>query len=170
MVPKIKHAKERNMKRIIISLTLLLVALLTVASVAAQDDYANPELDLADDCSDVMPPQFSPVEVGRVSWLNGQPKDVHSAPAGLVIASLPEGTDFFVINGPLCHSGYWWWQIERNQLDMTTLVGWMKEAGPSVYYIEPWGGSHGGGGIGSLDHPDDKAANPTRDGQPRRGE
>ncbi|HYO88782.1 MAG TPA: hypothetical protein VER79_09040 [Candidatus Limnocylindrales bacterium] len=70
---------------------------------------------------------------GRVSFTNGQPLNVRTAPEGQLITQLPEGTVFTVENvSPQCAGGYLWWNI-------TTVngAGWVAEGSPAGYFVEP---------------------------------
>lgn len=69
----------------------------------------------------------------RVTYTDGTPLRLRSAPGEAIIAEMAEGTEFNIIGGPLCVDSFTWWQLE---LDDGT-VGWSAEGDTSDYYIEP---------------------------------
>ena len=81
---------------------------------------------------------------GRVTYTDGQTIRLRSAPeAGdNVIDQLPEGTEFEVIDGPVCTpridrtDAFVYWKVKvptRNGIS-----GWLAEGTFNAYFIEPW--------------------------------
>jgi len=78
----------------------------------------------------------SRLEVGmraRVTFTDGTALRLRTTPGGSIITSMPEGTPFNLIGGPLCQEGFTWWNIE---LDDGT-AGWSAEGDDENYFIEP---------------------------------
>lgn len=73
---------------------------------------------------------------GRVTFTTGEPVRVRTGPGTnyRILTLLPEGATFYVIDGPVCANGYWWWlvQIRRG------VTGWMAEGVVGNYFIEPY--------------------------------
>lgn len=69
----------------------------------------------------------------RVTFTDGTPLRVRSAPGDAIITEMVEGTSFTILGGPICLDGFTWWQL---QLDDGT-IGWSAEGDLSDYYIEP---------------------------------
>jgi hypothetical protein len=63
------------------------------------------------------------------------PLNVRQQPNGAKIATYEPGTTFNIIAGFACVDDLYWWQIERNGT-----VGWVAEALPGEYLIEPYAG------------------------------
>lgn len=77
----------------------------------------------------------SRLEIGmraRVTYTDGTPLRVRTAPDGSIITEIAEGTGFDIVGGSQCSSAYRWWQI---QLDDNT-VGWSAEGIGESYFIE----------------------------------
>jgi hypothetical protein len=85
-------------------------------------------------CGDAPPPRLSPGGEGRVTFTDGTPLRVRSAPglAGTQVGLLPEGTGFQVLSGPVCADGFYWWQVQAG-----TLNGWVAEGTSAEYFAEP---------------------------------
>jgi hypothetical protein len=73
---------------------------------------------------------------GRIAFTDGSPTNVRNAPGTqrAILASLPEGTTFTVIDGPVCEGNYSWWQLQFTD----GLIGWVAEGDPGGYFLEPW--------------------------------
>jgi uncharacterized protein YraI len=84
------------------------------------------------------PIDFSRVGIGEVvtvSDYDTSPLQLRQSP-GLdrqITAYIPVRTALTILNGPICNSGWRWWQVEYNGL-----VGWVGEVGPErLYNITP---------------------------------
>ncbi|MBK9602556.1 MAG: PD40 domain-containing protein [Anaerolineales bacterium] len=95
-------------------------------------------------CPTAPPIRLSVGATGRVTYTDGQTIRLRSAPeAGdNVIDQLPEGTEFEVIDGPVCTpridrtDAFVYWKVKvptRNGIS-----GWLAEGTFSAYFIEPW--------------------------------
>lgn len=71
---------------------------------------------------------------GRVTFTDGTGTRLRSEPNtySTQLQIMPEGTSFNILAGPVCGSGYRWWQIELD--DGTT--GWAAEASTERYFLE----------------------------------
>jgi hypothetical protein len=61
--------------------------------------------------------------------------NVRGQPAGSIVATFTPGTTFYIVAGAVCADDLYWWQIERNGT-----FGWVAEALPGEYLIEPYAG------------------------------
>ncbi len=80
--------------------------------------------------------RLQPDQRGRITYTDGTMTNVRQAP-GLntaKIGSVPEGSTFTVLAGPICADGYAWWNV---QFDMG-LIGFVAEGDASAYYLERW--------------------------------
>lgn len=60
---------------------------------------------------------------------------VRAEPGGEQIASMSEGTQFTIVDGPVCVDGLTWWQIETLDGEIS---GWSAESiAPDTYLIQP---------------------------------
>jgi hypothetical protein len=78
------------------------------------------------------------IEIGknaRVTFTDGTPLRVRNKPgnSSKVIEKIPEGTQFFVFDGPQCLDGFVWWRIELD----SGIYGWVAEGDEDSYFIEP---------------------------------
>jgi hypothetical protein len=73
---------------------------------------------------------------GRITFTDGSLTNVRDAPGvqSAVLASLPEGLPFTVIDGPVCEGNYSWWRLQFTD----GLIGWGAEGDPGGYFLEPW--------------------------------
>ncbi len=80
----------------------------------------------------------------RVTYTDGSTIRLRSAPeAGdNVIDQLPEGTEFEIVDGPVCtprlerSDSYVYWKVTAHARNGVT--GWVAEGDAKAYYIEPW--------------------------------
>ena len=73
----------------------------------------------------------------RVSFSDGTPLRVRQEPNGTVITELAEGTEFAIIEGPVCLSNYNWWKMSM-PIQGGTLMGWVAEGNMDTYFVEIW--------------------------------
>lgn len=87
-------------------------------------------------CAGAMPPRLQVGMSARVTFSNGLALRVRSGPgfSQKIHQQLPEGTEFNVIDGPVCAEGAVWWQIQASD----GIEGWVAEGQDGAYYIEPW--------------------------------
>lgn len=95
-------------------------------------------------CQNALPPQMILGGRGRVTYTDGSPTSVKKSPGGSSFVSLPEGTEFDVLNeNPNCTGGYLWYHV---QLD-DGRTGYMTEGrNDGDYWIEPAPGNQPSGG------------------------
>ena len=88
----------------------------------------------AQDCGDAPAPRLVAGAQGQVTFSNGQPLNVRDAAAigGARLGSLPEGTLFNVLEGPVCADSIYWWRIQA-----LALTGWAAEGQAGDYFVEP---------------------------------
>jgi uncharacterized protein YgiM (DUF1202 family) len=77
-------------------------------------------------------PRLSVGKIGRVT--PGLPNNIRSdANTGsTLLGQIPAGSLFFVVSGPTCAGGSYWWQVNYNGV-----LGWTPEGAGSQYYVEP---------------------------------
>ncbi|MAS35985.1 MAG: hypothetical protein CL610_18400 [Anaerolineaceae bacterium] len=97
------------------------------------DELAAPPITA---CEGAPPLRLTVGMSGRVSFTNGVPLRVRSAPGGDVVTQIGEGTAFNVIGGPQCQGGYAWWQIRTGN----AVEGWSAEGDANSYFMEPGSG------------------------------
>jgi len=88
-------------------------------------------------CGTAPAPRLSLNENARVTYTNGAPLNIRTAPAGDYIMHLAEGTVVTVISGPSCADNYFWWQIQLES-EGATVGGWAAEGDVDSYYLEPF--------------------------------
>ncbi len=84
-------------------------------------------------CQQTLPPKLKNGIPARVAFTDGQPLVLHAylGTQSQKVGSLPEGSQFSVMSGPICSGGYWWWFISYQG----SLV-WVAEGDTKVYFIE----------------------------------
>jgi hypothetical protein len=114
--------KQRSV--LIILLALLVVSLASVAQASSQEAdapcYQNPRL--------------WPGGTGRVTTYPNLPNRLRSGPSysNTVLAFIPAGASFSVMDGPFCENGLQWWRVIYNGV-----AGWTVEGDGYTYYLEP---------------------------------
>ncbi|GAB4573299.1 MAG: hypothetical protein Kow0077_15260 [Anaerolineae bacterium] len=82
-----------------------------------------------------LPPRLQIGNAGRVAP-GPLPNAMRSAPGtgnqSVVLGNIPGGTIFTVLNGPICASGYNWWQV-----DAGGFIGWTAEGQDGEYWLDP---------------------------------
>lgn len=108
-------------------------------------ELEEPVLVTVDEEGVVVPPDesctFAPpnrLEAGsqaQVSYRLGLRLRLREEPGldALIIDARPRGAQLNVLDGPVCVDGYWWWNVRT----AGGLTGWMAEADPRLYYLEP---------------------------------
>ncbi len=80
-------------------------------------------------------PRLSAGTSARVS-LSPLPNAVRSAPGtdsnSTVLGSIPGGTVFTVLEGPVCANGYYWYRVDTGSVD-----GWTAEGQDGEYWLDP---------------------------------
>jgi hypothetical protein len=99
-------------------------------SFVSQNAILRPPLD----CPGALPPRLWPFTYGRIGRDNLGRVIVRKQPGklSLEVTRLPEGTEFFITDGPVCSDGWLWWEIYTND----GLSGWLSE-GSTRYFVEP---------------------------------
>lgn len=87
-------------------------------------------------CSD-LPIRLVIMEGGRVAFTDGADMNVRSAPgtSQKIIGKVPEGSDFWVVDGPKCANGIAWWKVNMEEYNLS---GWIAESFNNVYLVEPF--------------------------------
>lgn len=87
-------------------------------------------------CPGAMAVRLQPGVHARVTFTDGTPLRVRRDPgkSGQILAQMPEGTEFTILEGPQCVDQGAWWRI---QTDNGALTGWVLEGENGVYFVEP---------------------------------
>jgi WD40 repeat protein len=88
-------------------------------------------------------PRVKVGDLARITFTTGQKTRLRSVPeAGEnVVAMLAEGTEFKIIDGPVCYlrpgtnQAYVYWKIF---VTLNSKEGWLAEGDSDSYFIEPW--------------------------------
>ncbi|HVO44036.1 MAG TPA: DUF3160 domain-containing protein, partial [Aggregatilineales bacterium] len=85
-------------------------------------------------CGQALPPRLQVGSEGMVSYVDGSPLNVRieANRTAKLVGTLPEGTHFNVIDGPICDGGIYWWHIASGSVD-----GWAAEGDAGKYFVEP---------------------------------
>lgn len=84
-------------------------------------------------CGEALPPRLI-VGAGGMVRANTTPNNLRDQPAtGDIIGELQPGDDFWVIEGPECADGLYWWKVDN----YNGTVGWTAEGDSSEYWLEP---------------------------------
>lgn len=88
----------------------------------------------ARDCEGAPRSQLILYERGYVTE-NGRSLNLRAGPGTSfrVVDRMEPGEIFLVIDGPVCGSAYFWFQVRQNDT-----IGWIAEGEPGVYYAEPY--------------------------------
>jgi hypothetical protein len=91
---------------------------------------------LAQGCGDAPAPRLALGGQGQVLFSDGQPLNLRDAASvsGSRIGSLPEGSAFAVLEGPVCAGSIYWWRVQA-----ADLTGWAAEGQAGAYFVEPLG-------------------------------
>ncbi len=95
----------------------------------------------SNNCPGALTPRMQVGQRGRVTFTDGSPTNLRSAPAASrILTAMREGYEFDVVGGPECHNGLNWWQLRTND----GLTGWAAEGKEGDnYWIEPLVGRSG---------------------------
>ncbi len=87
-------------------------------------------------CPGALAPRLTPGKYAYVLPIPPMPVSVRTqaGKSGRVFATLAPGTQFTVMDGPVCANGSWWWHVRNNQYQVT---GWLMEGEKSSYYVGP---------------------------------
>ena len=110
-----------------------IVTSLNVAPTAHLDVPAIP----AFSCTGAVATRLMPASRARVTFTDGTPLRVREAAGknAKVIKTIPEGTEIFILEGPVCADQGVWWHMQTTN---ASLSGWVMEGDQGVYFIEPW--------------------------------
>ena len=119
----------RSLMKVLLGI-LLSIALMT----GALAPTLTPAVRAQGSCGDAPAPRLSAGGSGRVTFSNGQPLNVRMALGlgGQKIGQLDEGTDFNVLEGPVCADNIYWWHIQA-----AVMNGWVAEGQSGDYFVEP---------------------------------
>lgn len=83
-------------------------------------------------CQGAPAPRLVVGRYGRVT--PGLPNNIRFQPDpnSVLLGQIPPGSAFYVITGPVCSYGFYWWQINYNGI-----TGWTPEGGSGQYWVEP---------------------------------
>ena len=97
--------------------------------------FAPPQI-VAPPCPDAPPLRLRILQRGRITFTDGALTNVRDAPgvSGEKIAALPEGSQFTVLDGPICNDGYAWWQLAFDD----GVTGFVAEGVQDAYFLELW--------------------------------
>ncbi|MBN1966035.1 MAG: protein kinase, partial [Anaerolineae bacterium] len=92
-------------------------------------------------CDGLLPSRIQVGGIGIVSDEDPRPLNVRAGPGTnqARIGQLEVGTQFVVLDGPVCSATYPWFQVRG--LDATALTGWIAESGEGVYYVDSVAGA-----------------------------
>lgn len=109
-----------------------LLSLALVVSFAAPT--ALPATHAQGDCGNAPTPRLIPGERASVLFTDGQPLNVRDRPglSETAIVQLPEGTEFDVLDGPVCADDIYWWSIAAQEG-----TGWIAEGVDGEYFVGP---------------------------------
>ena len=87
-------------------------------------------------CPGAMAVRLQPGMRARVTFTDGTPLRVRRDPgkSGDILAMIPEGTQFTILEGPQCADQGSWWRILTEDGNLT---GWVLEGEGGVYFVEP---------------------------------
>ncbi|MCC7448192.1 MAG: PD40 domain-containing protein [Anaerolineae bacterium] len=74
------------------------------------------------------------VTPGPDNSLNNKPAPPSKDPTSQAIGTIPAGTVFTVLDGPVCGYNLTWWQLK---VDANGVIGWTAEGDASGYWLEP---------------------------------
>jgi hypothetical protein len=82
----------------------------------------------------LLPLALSPGDRGRVTYRDGMPKNLRSAPGenGEILWTLVRAVPLEIIGGPVCLDGMNWWNVRI--LSTIPAEGWLAEGGPRGNY------------------------------------
>jgi hypothetical protein len=102
---------------------LILCFILSTSIVLAQETST---------CPGSLPPRLVVGELGLVT--PGDANNVRSAASSSaeLIAQIPAGDTFIILEGPVCSDGYTWWKVDHKGLE-----GWTVEGTADSYWLEP---------------------------------
>jgi uncharacterized protein YgiM (DUF1202 family) len=87
---------------------------------------------VAINCSSAPPIRMAVGRYGRVT--PGVPNNMRQTadPNAALVGQIQPGQIFYVVGGPVCSFGFYWWQVNFNGI-----VGWTPEGGSGQYWVEP---------------------------------
>jgi hypothetical protein len=104
-------------------LSLLIVALFSITFVTFQPATAQ---------SECPPTRLLVGEQGRVTAGSSNRVRAEPSTSGAELGRIEAGTEFDVLDGPVCADGYNWWEVEAGNL-----TGWTAEGTAADYFLEP---------------------------------
>ncbi len=107
--------------------------------VAPATNAAVPTAASANTACGPMPTRLVKGQRGRVTpgpdnSLNNKPSPPSKDPTSKPVGTIPAGTVFTVLDGPVCSYNLTWWQLK---VDANGAVGWTAEGDSSGYWLEP---------------------------------
>lgn len=100
-------------------------------------NFSGPDSFQAPPCGPAPAPRLTVGNSARVTFTNGIPLNVRTAPGGNLVTQLAEGTVVTVLDGPTCASDYLWWNIQFNT-NSGSASGWAAEGDADGYFLEPF--------------------------------
>jgi hypothetical protein len=88
-------------------------------------------------CPGALATRLVPASRARVTFTDGTPLRVREAAGkgAKVLKTIPEGTEMFLLEGPVCADDGVWWHMQTNN---ASLSGWVMEGEAGVYFLESW--------------------------------
>lgn len=87
-------------------------------------------------CEGTLPSILAVGSVAQVANTDGIVLRVRDVAGGNVLAEINEGAEFVVVGGPECLDDYTWWQIQVDNTDDTSVIGWSAEGDSEDYWVE----------------------------------
>lgn len=93
-------------------ITLLVLSLLALALLTPTQGVR------AQSCGTAPAPRLTVGQSAFVTFTDGRPINVRNQPdrSGALVAQLPEGTEFQVLDGPACAGDINWWNIQAGEV------------------------------------------------------
>jgi uncharacterized protein YgiM (DUF1202 family) len=108
------------------------VTVVNTAGVPVTDGTVVVPTPTLSNCVSAPAPRLIVGRLGRVT--PGLPNNLRSLPGSTstLLGQIPPGGTFYVMSGPQCVAGSYWWQVSYNGV-----TGWTPEGGSGQYWVEP---------------------------------
>jgi len=118
--------KQNSIAQLFGMFFVLLMLIVSILPTIAQDTPTDPN------CPNAPAPRLTVEGSGRV--LPGDANNVREQPAraSTLLGAIPGGTEFTVLEGPICADDLIWWRVRTDDI-----TGWTVEGSGSDYWIEP---------------------------------
>lgn len=111
------------------SVIVLLIAVLLGTGI-------TPSVSRAQGCDNAPAPRLTPGESALVIEAGTGDLNMRDQPSreGARVTTIPEGSEFLVLEGPTCAGGINWWRVEWGESE-----GWIAEGADGDYFVAPMG-------------------------------